>query len=64
VIAAKDRLVVYLQLDPSTVDLKKDFSRDVTNIGHWATGRLQLYISDRTAFELAKPLINRAYQEN
>lgn len=53
-----------LKLDPSSVELEQGFSRDVTNIGHWGTGDLELWLRKPTDFEKAKPLIERAYQEN
>lgn len=53
-----------LKLDPSTVALEQGFSRDVTNIGHWGTGDLEIWLRTSADFEKAKPLIERAYQEN
>lgn len=53
-----------LKLAPSTVELESGFSRDVTNIGHWGTGDLELCLRKPADFEKAKPLIERAYQEN
>ncbi len=53
-----------LKLDPASVVLEKDFSRDLTNIGHWGTGDLELTLRTPADFEKAKSLIERAYQEN
>lgn len=53
-----------LKLDPSTVELEQGFSRDVTNIGHWGTGDLELCLCGPADIEKAKSLIERAYQEN
>lgn len=53
-----------LKLDPSTVELEQGFSRDVTNIGHWGTGDLELWLRKPADLDKAKPLIERAYQEN
>ena len=53
-----------LKLDPATVELEKGFSRDVTSIGHWGTGDLEVVLRKPTDFEKAKSLIERAYQEN
>lgn len=53
-----------LKLDPATVDLEKGFTRDVSNIGHWGTGDLEVVLRKPSDFEKAKPLIERAYQEN
>jgi predicted transport protein len=53
-----------LKLDPTTVELEKGFTRDVTNIGHWGTGDLEVVLRKPGDFEKVKPLIERAYQEN
>ncbi|MBS1209679.1 MAG: hypothetical protein H6R19_2077 [Proteobacteria bacterium] len=53
-----------LKLDPASVALEKGFSRDVTHIGHWGTGDLELTLRTPADFEKAKALIERAYQEN
>lgn len=53
-----------LKLNPSTIELESGFSRDVTNIGHWGTGDLELCLRKPADFDKAKPLIERAYLEN
>lgn len=53
-----------LKLDPTTVELEHGFSRDVSSIGHWGTGDLELWLRKPADFEKAKLLIERAYQEN
>lgn len=64
VVAHKKKLVLNLPLDVSTVAFEEGFSRDVTNIGHWGCGAVELHISNKNDFEKAKPLIDRAYNEN
>jgi len=53
-----------LKLDPASVTLEKGFTRDVTNIGHWGTGNLEVVLREPADFEKAKSLIERTYQEN
>lgn len=53
-----------LKIDPATVALEPGFTRDVSKIGHWGTGDLELTLRATADFEKAKPLIERAYQEN
>lgn len=62
VVFQRDRLVMYVRLDPETVELLDDFSRDVRQIGHWGTGDLELSIGDATDLERAKALIASAYE--
>lgn len=53
-----------LKLDPATVELQPGFSRDVSKIGHWGTGDLEVILRTPADLERAKVLIERAYQEN
>lgn len=55
---------VWLKLNPSTVDLQPGFTRDVSNIGHWGTGDLEVMIRTTADYEKACALIDRSYQEN
>ncbi|HVR52905.1 MAG TPA: DUF5655 domain-containing protein, partial [Pseudorhodoferax sp.] len=63
VVVQANRLLVYLKLDPATVALEEGFSRDVSTIGHWGTGNVELWLRTAADLERAKPLIERAYQE-
>jgi predicted transport protein len=38
-------LLIYLKVDPATVDIEEGFSRDMRNIGHYGTGDLELRVS-------------------
>jgi len=58
------RIILTLKLDPATVEPETGFLRDVTNIGHWGTGDLEVVLRKPADFEKAKALIERAYQEN
>lgn len=64
VVALKKKLVINLPIDVSTVTFEEGFSRDVTNIGHWGCGAVEVHIKDKVDFEKAKALIDRAYNEN
>jgi len=57
-------IMVYLRLNPSDVELIDGFCRDVTNIGHWGTGDVELTIKDEADFVKAKDYILKAYQVN
>lgn len=54
-------LLVFLKVDPRTVALEEGFSRDVSEIGHFGTGDLELRVSSAADLERAKPLIERSY---
>ena len=57
------QLKLFLTLAPSTVEFVKDFSRDVSNVGHHGTGDVEVIVRTPEDFEKAKPLIERAYNE-
>jgi predicted transport protein len=55
-------LLVYVKVDPNTVDLSVGFTRDVSNIGHFGTGDLEIRIDSVDDLERAKPLILTSYE--
>lgn len=64
VVAYKKKLILNLPLDVTTVSFKEGFSRDVTNIGHWGFGAVEVHLKNKDDLENAKPLISKAYNEN
>jgi len=57
-------LKLWVKLPSKSVAEEKGFIRHVHNTGHWGTGDVEIIIRDETTFKKAKPLIERAYQEN
>ncbi|MFG3289845.1 DUF5655 domain-containing protein [Streptomyces sp. NPDC048179] len=55
-------IVVYLRVDPDTVELEEGFSRDMRGIGHLGTGDLELRIASAADLEKAGSLIRRAFE--
>lgn len=64
VVMYPNKMLVFLKIDPDTVSLEEQFSRDVRQIGHWGTGELELTLRTPSDLEKAKALLNRSYQEN
>lgn len=58
----KNRLRLYLKLNPEQINPMPKQARDVSNIGHDGTGDFELTIKDLTDFEETKQLINEAYK--
>ena len=56
------KLLVYVKLNPSKIELKKGFTRDVQNIGHFGTGDVEITLSSKADFEHAKPLLLQSYE--
>ena len=59
-----NKLILHLKLDVNTLDYEDGFTRDTSGIGHYATGDVEVTIKNRTDYEKAKILIERAYNEN
>ncbi len=58
----KQKILLFLKLDPRAVKSKPSIFRDVTNIGHSGTGDVELSISTKEDFDLSKPLIEMTYE--
>jgi predicted transport protein len=63
VIAYPNRLLVTLKLDPASVELEEGFSRDVSQVGHWGTGDVELTLREQADLARARPLLERSYVE-
>ena len=60
----KHRVLLYIKFDPKKVDApKKLHPRDMTSIGHYGTGDLELPVRTKDDLELVKPLLEQAYQK-
>jgi predicted transport protein len=57
-------IMLYLRLNPNDFNLENGFTRDVSKIGHWGTGDLEVTIKNVQDFEKAKEYINKAYEIN
>jgi predicted transport protein len=58
----RKRVLLFLKLDPKKVSGPNGISRDVSNVGHYGTGDLEISISTAAELELAKPFIELAYR--
>lgn len=56
------KLLVYLKTDPKTITLEAGFTRDMSKIGYFGTGDLEVSIGSHGDFERAQPLIVTSYQ--
>lgn len=55
-------LLVYVKVDPDTIDLIPGFTRDVRAIGHYGTGDLEITLRSMDDMEKAKALIEKSYE--
>ncbi|MBF6338482.1 DUF91 domain-containing protein [Nocardia abscessus] len=54
-------LLVYLKVDPDSVQLEPGFSRDVRSIGHFGTGSLELRLKNSDDLAKAEKLLRASY---
>ena len=59
----KQRIILYLKLKPKEIKGLPKIARDVSNIGHYGTGDLELSLRSADDFESIKHLIELAYQK-
>ena len=64
VVIYPNRMLLFLKIDPDTVELEEGFSRDVRKIGHWGTGDLELLLRTPGDLHKALPLLERSYAES
>ena len=63
IVMQKRTLTIYIKLNPKSITLEDGFTRDVREIGHWATGDLEITITNKDELMKAQPLIARSYDE-
>ena len=57
-------LLLYLSLNTEDFDLDIPILRDVSNIGHYGTGDLEVRVESKDDIEFAKELIEKAYENS
>jgi predicted transport protein len=57
----KRHLLVFVKVDPKSITLETGFTRDVSAIGHFGTGDLEITLSTVDDLEKAKPLLLASY---
>lgn len=62
IVAQKNRLLLYLHLNPSQIPQLPLIGRDMSQQGHWGTGDLELSLMSQTDLEIAKPFILMSYE--
>ena len=55
-------LILWLKLKYSRLEAPPPFARDVSSIGHWGTGDLELAINAQTQLDEAKALIRQSFE--
>jgi len=64
VVFQRSQLKLFLALPKGTLNDPYNHARDVSNVGHWATGDYEVIIKTDTDLDEIMPLIKQAYQRN
>ena len=59
--AGAKKLMIYVKVNPDTIELEEGFTKDVRNIGHWGTGDLEITIRNQEDLQKALPLLQKSY---
>lgn len=59
---SKSRVTAFLKVNPADVELVPGFTRDVSAVGHYGTGDLEVKIRTQDDLERAKPLLQKSYE--
>ncbi|MGS5087081.1 DUF5655 domain-containing protein [Hydrogenophaga sp. A37] len=62
VVLAKKGVLLYLHLDPAPVVKALKNARDVSAIGHWGTGDVEITLTTMKEFDEIKPILAAAYE--
>ena len=60
----KNGLRVWLKLNYSDLENPPEYIRDVTKIGHWGVGDVEIVIDSLQKFQSAKSLIQKSFEKN
>lgn len=59
-----NKILVYVNVDADSITLEKGFTRDVRDIGHYGTGKLEITINNLIELEKAKSLIEKSLTQS
>ncbi|MEO8067578.1 MAG: DUF5655 domain-containing protein [Flavobacteriales bacterium] len=58
------KIKMFVKVDPKSVRLEDGFTRDVTKLGHYGTGDLEITIRSMEDLERAKPFVLKSYEQS
>jgi predicted transport protein len=60
----QSKILLFVKVDPADMQLEPGFTRDVSNVGHYGTGDLEITLTKPGDLERAMPLIKRSYENS
>ena len=58
------KILLFVGLDPATVLIEPGFTRDVSKVGHFGTGDLEITLHKAEDLQRAAPLLRRSYENS
>lgn len=62
VVLQKSRIILYLHVEPKQIIASLPTARDVSSIGHWGTGNIEIPLNSIQDLDAVKPFIQTAYE--
>ena len=59
-----DAVLVYTKANIKDIEIKEGFTRDVTDIGHYGTGNLEIKFTDMKQLDEVQKYILKSYEMN
>jgi predicted transport protein len=61
---SQNLLLVWVKVAPESIQTEDGFTRDVSSIGHWGTGDLEITLRTMSNLEKARPLLEKSYESS
>ena len=61
---SSNEILIFIKVNPDSIELEDEFTRDVRSIGHFGTGDLEIRIKSAEDLEKAKPLLIKSYESS
>lgn len=58
------KILLFVKVDPRRITVEPGFTRDVSQVGHFGTGDLEITLTKPDDLERAMPLIRRSYEDS
>ena len=61
---SSNEILIFIKVNPDSIELEDEFTRDVRKIGHFGTGDLEIRLKSAEDLEKAKPLLIKSYESS
>ena len=61
---SSNEILIFIKVNPDSIELEDEFTRDVRKIGHFGTGDLEIRLKSAEDLEKAQPLLIKSYESS